>query len=177
MSEEATGTLPSVTYSNSRWDLVWFNILMVFRARPNQLMLGFLLLSNGCMSFGWTGLSVWTLLVFALISIATLLFVVLLTGIAVLLGVSARRNRAVLTKHTITLSPEGVIETTAFNRNQIYWRGVDRIVDAAGFVCLHPGQFSAYIIPGSAFATTDARRAFIDYANRQLALAHAPSGA
>src|SRR5262245_31827194 len=103
--------------------------------------------------------------------------IIALTGLAVLVGISAKRNRTVLTDHTVTLTSEGVVEETVFNRNEVYWPGVDRVVDAGGYVCVHPGQFSAYIIPASAFQSEEQRREFVQYAVQRLEAARSTSAA
>jgi len=174
VSEEVqAGDSRAVSYKNSRWDLVLFNLLMLARARPNQLIFAVNYLWIGLFAFGVNGFTIDAVVLFLITALLVTVAVVVLTLLAILLGVSARRNRTVLADHTVTLTPEGVVETTVFNRNEIYWAGVDRIIDWGGYVCLHPGQFSAYIIPVRAFLGDSRRRDFVDYAKEQIERAKA----
>jgi hypothetical protein len=81
---------------------------------------------------------------------------------------STRANRALLTRHTVTLTARGVVEETAYGRCESYWAAVDRVVESGGYVYFFTTQFSAHLIPAAAFGSPAQRQAFVAYARRCL---------
>ena len=66
----------------------------------------------------------------------------------------SRRNKNVLTQHTIELQEKAVLEETRFTQTLVQWPGVARIVSRPGFVALYISPHMAHVIPNRAFSTS-----------------------
>src|SRR5690606_25063181 len=73
-------------------------------------------------------------------------------------------TNGVLGEHTITLSPEGVLERTAVNEGLHKWSGIHAIVDDKEHLYLMIGEQMSHIIPKRAFASESEALAFADAA-------------
>jgi hypothetical protein len=159
---------PSVTYSNTRRDLLLFQWQMVFRSRPNQLLVGFGIPAAGLSALVVVGFTPGGYLA-AVVNMALMVPAILaLIAVAYLGGMSTRANRAILARHTVTLTARGVVEETAYGRSESYWTAVDRVLESGGYVYIFTTQFSAYMIPAAAFGSLEQRQAFVAYARQCL---------
>lgn len=159
---------PSVTYSNSRRDAVLYQWQMMFRSRPSQLALAFGSLAVGLsalVSMGPTFAACLATVVSVALAIPAILALI---AVAYLGGMSTRANRAVLIRHTVTLTAGGVVEESAYGRHESYWTAVDGVLESGGYVYIFTTQFSAYMIPAAAFGSLEQRQAFVAYARQCL---------
>jgi hypothetical protein len=75
---------------------------------------------------------------------------------------------------SVELSAEGVHETTPAGESTVKWSGIQKVETAAGFLLLHAGPTSAFLIPLTAFGSPEQADAFIRTANDYLRAARAP---
>jgi hypothetical protein len=62
------------------------------------------------------------------------------------------RNRTLLGKQRVTLSPEGITKASDFDRTTIAWSGVERVIADKDFVFVYISAVTAIIVPRRAFA-------------------------
>jgi hypothetical protein len=83
---------------------------------------------------------------------ALIVVVALLTLLSVLSLVS-RRNKTVLTDHTLTLSDDGLAEQTPFNTTVHKWSAVQKVGRTKKHLFVYVAQHSAHVIPRRAVST------------------------
>ncbi len=167
---------PSVSYVNSRWDLVRFQCWCTFRARPNQLVALLIPAATAWGTFSTLQPSVEALVLWALVTLLMLASLVPLVAAVYALSLSPSRDRTLLTTHTLTLIPSGVVEQTKWNRGEVYWSGLHNVVESAGYVYIRLTETTAHVVPPRAFATAQQRTAFVAFARQRMLDARAGSG-
>ena len=78
------------------------------------------------------------------------------------------RHDPALSDHVLTLHDDGVLDVTEFGEWRIFWKGVQRIAVRPGFVAVYIGPAMAFLIPGRAFSSREAKTAFIAELNARL---------
>ncbi len=76
------------------------------------------------------------------------------------LYLKSRNNRAVLAAHTVSITPEGLRDTTAAYDHLTRWAGMGRVVDYGVLVAVCTSAVDAVIVPRSAFASRASQRAW-----------------
>jgi hypothetical protein len=61
------------------------------------------------------------------------------------------KNKNLLTKHTIELTPDEVIEKTESSSYTTGWAAVERVVNNKEFILIYVNSLSAHVIPFRAF--------------------------
>ncbi len=69
-------------------------------------------------------------------------------------------SRGILGEHTITLSPDGLTESTEFNTGLARWNGIGRIVNTKHYLIVIINDFQGHLIPKRAFASVAAAHEF-----------------
>ncbi len=158
-----------VSYRLSRKDILRFNVHRALRQWLlwviHGLVFGFYLWTT------WERLDSDSALARALAALFTAALVVLLMlvieGILLLAVSSFGRNRTVLTEHEVTLTEEGVSESTPFGTTFTTWAGITAIRETRRHLLLYTSPNSAHVIPKAAFGGSSACRAFTEFARRQ----------
>lgn len=144
---------PPVTFRHLWWHSLAAQVHFLWRMRANQLVVAGLVWMAYLSAGGMRGLrTAYGLFLFVATLGISIAFLLAFTLLLFAITYSPSRNRSVQTMHTITLTERGVIEETAFNRNEVYWAGVDRVSAGTSLLYISPAQFSMYVIPRSAFA-------------------------
>lgn len=66
--------------------------------------------------------------------------------------VSEGQNRGLFSRHRVTISPEGVIDSGEHGQTSTAWRGVERVVAADEHAYIYTNALGAVIVPRRAFA-------------------------
>lgn len=66
---------------------------------------------------------------------------------------TSRNNRAVLCQHTVTVSAEGLRDSTETYDHLLRWPGVARVVNYGWVVAVYSSAVDAVVLPRSAFAS------------------------
>ena len=80
--------------------------------------------------------------------------------------VTEGRNRGMLGRHRVTISPEGVAEASEHAQTSTHWRGVEKVVATAGHAFIYIGAMAAVIVPRRAFADPADFDKFLDTAQQ-----------
>ncbi|HMJ89502.1 MAG TPA: YcxB family protein [Candidatus Acidoferrum sp.] len=79
------------------------------------------------------------------------------------LSVSSRKNKTILTDHTLILSDQNFVEQTVFNRTEQTWESVQKLTRTRTHIFIYIAQYMAHVIPRRAFATEADWDAFFTY--------------
>ncbi len=75
-------------------------------------------------------------------------------------------------QHTLTISDEGLAETTHVNRNFYLWEGVDKITETANYVAIHIRLGSGCVIPKREFRSLVEKESFVGCVRNNIAAAN-----
>lgn len=113
----------------------------------------------------------WSIFVSAVVSVLFNLsilgaFVLVLTVLSSLC--SPKLRRGVLGEHVFTLTEEGLVEETAFNRSVHTWQSLDRVVQLFGYVLVRIAGNQWHVFPKRAFANGAEQQAFKTELQRRI---------
>lgn len=151
-----------VTYENRFWQLVWFLCWHQFSSWAMQLINGVLPVLFIIFWQDWLNPTKAVFLGIGLYCVIWLLQV-LFNAVYVL----SRKDKCVLTTHTITLTDTALCEETPYNRSEFYWHSVEKVFERGGFLMIYISKNFAFIIPKEAFALSEDKIAFIDEINQR----------
>jgi hypothetical protein len=83
----------------------------------------------------------------------------------------SRKNKSVLTKHTVEIQDEAFFEETKYNRSYFFWNGIVKVVRRPGFVAVYVTPHMAHIIPKRAFGSKARMLSFINECKNKLSAA------
>lgn len=111
------------------------------------------------------------IITFVILEAAIVGFLALILGIAMVLGIISRRNKTILTEHTITVADDILVEETAFNKTEQKWAGVQKIARTKRHLFIYIAQHLAHVIPLRAFADKAESDAFYEFCRKKSARA------
>jgi len=109
------------------------------------------------------GLVIWVIYSVAWVLLIPVFFRVLLRRNATKLHKEGQ-NRGRLGRHTMTLTPDGIVDTTEFGEERHTWSVVEKIAEDENYVFIYMSATSAHVIPKRAFAHQAALDAFLNTA-------------
>lgn len=74
-------------------------------------------------------------------------------------------------KHTMTLTPDGIIETGEHGEQRIKWGGVEKITVNEKYIFIYISSIQAFIVPRTSFDDEFSFQAFINTLNRHYKIA------
>ncbi len=74
------------------------------------------------------------------------------------------QNRSMIGRHTMTLGPDGVVDTTEFGEERHVWSVVEKIAEDENYVFIYLSATSAHVVPKRAFAQQADLGAFLNTA-------------
>lgn len=93
------------------------------------------------------------ILVPLLVAVFTLVFILGGQLLLCFLTLFSKRNKTILTEHTVTLSEEGLTEETAYNVTLQKWKGVQRLLRTREYLFIYVSDLMAHVIPRKAFGS------------------------
>jgi hypothetical protein len=74
------------------------------------------------------------------------------------------KNKGLIGDHAITITEEGLRETTQVSESRSTWTGIERIVENEEYVFIYISAYQAHVIPKRAFASEKDSKKFIEQA-------------
>lgn len=116
--------------------------------------------------------------------IATLVLAVVLLALVIasnlvlfVLVLISRRNKTLLTEHTITLGEDGFVTETAYERTNSKWASVQKLRRTRRHLFIYVSQHGAHVVPRRAFREEAEWNAFHEFCRRKAAAVPAATGA
>ena len=78
----------------------------------------------------------------------------------------SKKNKTVLTNHTVELQDNALYEETPYNKSYFYWNGVEQVKKISGYIAIYVTAHSAVIIPNKAFENAEAKNSFLERLNK-----------
>jgi hypothetical protein len=102
--------------------------------------------------------------------IELILFVLIAGGFAitVVLSMVSRRNKTVLTEHTLTVADGSFVEETAYNKTDYKWAGVQKLARTRSYVFIYISQHAAHVLPRRAFQNDAEWHSFYDFCKHRI---------
>lgn len=156
-----------ITVHLTRFDLIALNWQLLFKLRANlYFMLAlwtffFVMMLTDAKSFSVGSIGVAA--VAALVGVVVAM-VICITINSLLVLVLPRKNRGILGRHDISLSPTEFREATDVNDSSYRWNGIPRIFTLRRCLIVQVTFYSAIPVPRRAFDSEQAYEAFCAYA-------------
>jgi hypothetical protein len=115
--------------------------------------------------------SVEKVFVFLVSELIAAAFLAALMAVNIVLSMISKRNRTVLTDHTIILGDDSFVEQTEFNRNEQTWTGVQKLARTSNYIFIYIAQHMAHVIPRRAFTSDAEWDAFFAFCEQRVARA------
>ena len=103
--------------------------------------------------------------------IMELIAFVLIAGffaLTVILSMVSRRNKTLLTEHTITIADASFAEETAYNKTDHKWSSVQKLARTRWHILIYVAQHAAYVVPRRAFRDDIEWDSFYDFCRRRI---------
>ena len=76
------------------------------------------------------------------------------------------KNKGIICKHRLSLTPDMIINTTDFGESKTYWSSVEKIASTDNHVFIYASAVMAFIIPKRAFSDESKYTEFIETARQ-----------
>jgi hypothetical protein len=107
------------------------------------------------------------IIAFGFIELIALFFVAAVFALSVVLGMVSRKNKTVLTEHTIILAEESFTEETPYNKSEQKWTIVQKLARTKSYIFIYVGQNMAHVVPLRAFRDDAEWDAFYEYCRQR----------
>ena len=109
---------------------------------------------------------------FAVVELIALSLLAAVLALSVVLSMASRKNKTVLTEHTILLAEESFTEETPYNKTEQKWTIVQKLARTRSYIFIYVAQYSAHIVPRRAFRDDAEWDAFYEYCRQRTQAAH-----
>jgi hypothetical protein len=141
----------TIRYSLSRGDVLLGQMDALLR---NRVMMGFWLILAGAIAYsgisqpdviakGALAVAITGLITVAIIFSMLFTFTMVVTGLMILL----RKNKGVVGSHTLSITSEGLIESTDYNETLHRWNGFHRIFRTKRYLYIYVTESTAHFVP------------------------------
>lgn len=89
-------------------------------------------------------------------------------ALTVVLSMVSRRNKTLLTEHTITLADGSFVEETAYNKTDHKWSGVQKLARTRRHMFIYVAQYAAHVVPRRAFRDDTEWDSFYDFCRQRI---------
>ena len=145
----------NIVYENKFKDQLHFIVYHSTRQPSLLIMFAIFVIASSIMSdqmIPWVITGIKRVLSLVIVEgIFLVISLILVFGIQILGNVS-KMNKGFLTTHNITISDNGFVEETAFNRTETKWEGIMKIAKSRRYIFVYLSQHGAHVIPRRAFA-------------------------
>lgn len=160
---------PTVTYTNTKADLVYFSFTHSLRQTVVRIMFAIPVIF-----LAWQLIQLVEGRPFPIYLKAIIVLVGILAAITFILGLhfsmstflylGRGKDLGTLTKHTVTLTENGVTEVTSAGHSDQNWRSILEVRRTPKFILIYTQRHAAHVIPLNAFASRQAADEFYDFA-------------
>ena len=131
--------------------------------------LGFVLLSSGILQALPTDITpVAKVVTFLAMEFLAFLFIAGSFVVIVVLSMVSRRNKTLLTEHTITLGEGSFVEETAYNKTDHKWAGVQKLARTRRHIFIYVSQYAAHVVPRRAFQNDTEWDSFYEFCKQRI---------
>jgi YcxB-like protein len=109
---------------------------------------------------------------FAIVELVALSLLAAVFALSVVLSMASRKNKTVLTEHTIVLAEESFTEETPYKKTEQKWTIVQKLARTKSYILIYVAQHSAHIVPRRAFRDDAEWDAFYEYCRQRTQAAH-----
>ncbi len=96
-------------------------------------------------------------------------FLAVMFGLSVVLSMVSRKNKTILTEHTITLGDQIFTEETPYKKTEQKWTIVQKLARTKNYVFIYVAQYMAHVVPRRAFRDDAEWDAFYEYCRQRTA--------
>jgi len=105
---------------------------------------------------------------FLVMELIAFLFIAGFFAVTVALSMVSRRNKTLLTGHTITLTDGSLMEETEYNKTDHKWSGVQKLARTRRHVFIYVAQYSAHVVPRRAFRDDAEWNLFYEFCRQRI---------
>ncbi len=80
----------------------------------------------------------------------------------------SKKNKSLLTRHTVEIQADAFFEENPFSKSYHYWPGIAKVVARPGFIAVYINAHAAHIIPNRAFTHSTHRSDFLALLKQRL---------
>jgi hypothetical protein len=84
-------------------------------------------------------------------------------ALSVVLSMVSRRNKTLITEHTIVLGGESFTEESPYNKTEQKWTSVQKLARTKSYIFIYVAQYMAHVVPRRAFRDDAEWDAFYEY--------------
>jgi hypothetical protein len=106
---------------------------------------------------------------FVVMEFVVFCFLAAVLGLSVVLSMVSRKNKTVLTEHTITLSDQSFTEEPPYKMTEQKWTIVQKLARTNNYVFIYVAQYMAHVVPRRAFRDDAEWNAFYEYCIQRTA--------
>jgi hypothetical protein len=88
-------------------------------------------------------------------------------ALSVVLSLGSRKNKTILTEHTIILAEESFTEETPYNKTEQKWTIVQKLARTKSYIFIYVAQYMAHVVPRRAFRDDAEWDAFYEYCRQK----------
>lgn len=154
-----------IEYENKFSDILLFNIIHQMLSPAMQTFSLFFPVAIIVLILSYTQSSFLLAIIIGLIVYIATWVIQLIFNIIYLYS---KKDKAILTKHTIEIQDEALYEETKYNKSFFYWNGIVKIVRRPGFIAIYITKHIALIIPVRAFVSENQKNEFFEKVNKKL---------
>ena len=153
-----------ISFENTFLDIWKFNCSHQFRNVATQAVyiLGGLAIFSIIYQYEIDGVKQNSLLASFFIAGVFYLFMWIFQLVFNLFSLYSKSNKSVLTQHTVEIQDEALFEETKYNRSYFYWNGIEKILQAAGFIAVYVTAHTAILIPRRSFKSVELKNKFYE---------------
>jgi hypothetical protein len=107
------------------------------------------------------------IVLFVIIELIACTFLAGVFALSVVLSMVSRKNKTMLTEHTITLAEQSFTEETAYNKTEQKWSIVQKLARTRSYVFIYVAQYMAHVVPRRAFREDSEWDAFYEYCRQR----------
>jgi hypothetical protein len=108
---------------------------------------------------------------YLIILILTLLLAFIFHVITLLLGflsMISKKNKPMMTEHTIILEEDFLKEITEYGNSEFKWHGVQKPIKTKNYIYIYVSKFAGHIIPLKAFNNDEDIKSFFKYCEEHV---------
>ena len=107
------------------------------------------------------------IITFAILEFIAFCLLAAVFALSVVLSMVSRKNKTVLTEHTIMLSEASFTEETPYNKTEQKWTIVQKLARTKGYIFIYVAQYTAHVVPRRAFRDDAEWEAFYEYCRQR----------
>jgi len=100
---------------------------------------------------------------FAVMELIAFSFLAAVVALSVVLSMVSRKNKTIITAHTIIRGEEGFTEETPYSKTEQKWTIVQKLARTKSYIFIYVAQYASHVVPRRAFRDDAEWNAFYEY--------------